>query len=182
MAELVAFILNVFTPINLLAILAGVIAGLLIGGLPGLTANLGVALLLPVTFGMEVTPALLMLSSLYTAAIYGGSFAAILLHTPGTSASAAGLLPPAAPAEKRKQSALIEGEVRPFRGNYRKAIDTINSFADRIEKSPAVAEVRVVKLPLNVNPTLQLSGNTLDSPDQTATAEFKLLIVFKPNV
>ena len=95
---------------------------------------------------------------------------------------APGLLPPAAPAEKRKQSALIEGEVRPFRGNYRKAIDTINSFADRIEKSPAVAEVRVVKLPLNVNPTLQLSGNTLDSPDQTATAEFKLLIVFKPNV
>lgn len=89
MAEFVAFILNVFTPINLLAILAGVIAGLLIGGLPGLTANLGVALLLPVTFGMDVTPALLMLSSLYTAAIYGGSFAAILLHTPGTSASAA---------------------------------------------------------------------------------------------
>jgi putative tricarboxylic transport membrane protein len=88
-AELLAFVADVFTPINLLAIVAGVIAGLLIGGLPGLTANLGVALLLPVTFGMDVTPALLMLTSLYTAAIYGGSFAAILLHTPGTSASAA---------------------------------------------------------------------------------------------
>ncbi len=89
MPELLTFVTDVFTPINLLAIVAGVFAGLLIGGLPGLTANLGVALLLPVTFGMDVAPALLMLSSLYTAAIYGGSFAAILLHTPGTSASAA---------------------------------------------------------------------------------------------
>ena len=89
MLALLAFVVDVFTPANLLAIVAGVGAGLLIGGMPGLTANLGVALLLPVTFGMEVTPALLMLASLYTAAIYGGSFAAILLHTPGTSASAA---------------------------------------------------------------------------------------------
>ncbi len=95
---------------------------------------------------------------------------------------AIGLLPPAAPTVSRKESALIEGEVRPFRGNYRRAIDRINDFAERIEKDPAVAEVRVVKLPLDVNPTLQLSGNTLDSPDQTATADFKLLIVFKPSV
>jgi len=87
--EVLAFVLQVFTPINLLAIVAGVVSGLLIGGLPGLTANLGVALLLPVTFSMDVTSALLMLVSLYTAAIYGGSFSAILLHTPGTSASAA---------------------------------------------------------------------------------------------
>ena len=83
------YILDVFTIANLLAIVAGVFAGLCIGALPGLTANLGVALILPVTFSMEVTAALLMLSSLYTAAIYGGSFSAILLHTPGTSASAA---------------------------------------------------------------------------------------------
>lgn len=79
----------VFEPMNLLAIFVGVIAGLGIGGLPGLTANLGVALLLPVTFSLDVTAALLMLMSLYTAAIYGGSFAGILLRTPGTSASAA---------------------------------------------------------------------------------------------
>jgi len=95
---------------------------------------------------------------------------------------APGLLPLAAPPVARKQSGLIEGEVRPFRGNYRRAIDMINDFANRIEKDPAVAEVRVVKLPLDVNPTLQLSGNTLDSPDQTGTADFKLLIVFKPGV
>jgi putative tricarboxylic transport membrane protein len=86
----IVFILGaVFDPMNLLVILAGVVAGLVIGGMPGLTANLGVALLLPVTFSLDVTAALLLLTSLYTAAIYGGSFAAILLRTPGTSASAA---------------------------------------------------------------------------------------------
>jgi len=89
---------------------------------------------------------------------------------------------PATPALVRKQSGLIEGEVRPFRGNYREAIELINAFAGRIEKDPSVAEVRVVKLPLDVNPTLQLSGNTLDSPQQTGTADFKLLVVFRPNV
>lgn len=83
----------------------------------------------------------------------------------------------------RKQSSLIEGEIRPFRGDYRGAIATINGFADRIAKNPSVEEVRVVKLPLNVNPTLQLSGNTLDNPEQqTGTADFKLLVVLRPNV
>jgi hypothetical protein len=82
----------------------------------------------------------------------------------------------------RKESAFIEGEIRPFRGDYRSAIVTINTLADRISRDPSVANVRVVKLPLNVNPSLSLSGNTLDNPEQTATAiaEFKLVIVLKP--
>lgn len=90
---------------------------------------------------------------------------------------------PAKPELVRRQCGLIEGEIRPFRGDYRRAIGTINGFADRIAKDPSVAEVRVVKLPLNVNPTLQLSGNTLDNPErQTGTADFKLLVVLRPNV
>src|SRR5215813_4670648 len=74
---------------------------------------------------------------------------------------------PTAPTLFRRQSALIEGEIRPFRGDYRAAIADINAFAARLGKEPAVAEVRVVKLPLNVNPTLSLAGNTLDSPDRS---------------
>lgn len=90
---------------------------------------------------------------------------------------------PGKPALTRKQSSLIEGEIRPFRGDYRAAIGTINGFADRLSKNPLVEGVRVVKLPLNVNPTLQLSGNTLDNPQQqTGTAEFKMVIVFRPNL
>ena len=83
-------ILNyLFTYQNILAVVAGVFIGILIGMLPGLTANLGVALLLPVTYGLEPTSALLLLVSVYTSAIYGGSFPAILINAPGTSASAA---------------------------------------------------------------------------------------------
>jgi hypothetical protein len=103
-------------------------------------------------------------------------------EAPAPAPPAFGLLSPATPALERKQSGLIEGDIRPFRGNYREAIETINSFADRIEKDPSVAKVRIVKLPLDVNPTLRLSGNTLDNPEQTGTADFKLLVVFKPNV
>ncbi len=89
--------------------------------------------------------------------------------------------PQTAPALFRRQSAMIDGEIRPFRGDYRAAIAAINDFAGRLGKEPAVAEVRVVKLPLNVNPTLSLTGNTRDSPDQSTTAEFKVLLVLKPN-
>ena len=97
-------------------------------------------------------------------------------------------LPQAAPAPpgvpgtgpSRKESALIDGEIRPFRGDYRAAIATINNMAARIAEDPDVAEVQVVKLPLNVNPALSLSGNTADTPEhQTGTADFKLLIVMK---
>ena len=82
-------LLDLFSLTNLSAIFFGVSIGLLIGMLPGLTANLGVALLLPVTYGLEPTSALLLLVSVYTSAIYGGSFPAILINAPGTSASAA---------------------------------------------------------------------------------------------
>jgi hypothetical protein len=105
-------------------------------------------------------------------------------RTAEVAASAVPVLDTPAPARSaltRKQSGLIQGEIRPFRGNYREAIEIINGFADRIEKDPSVAEVRVVKLPLDVNPTLQLSGNTLDNPEQTGTADFKLLVIFRPS-
>lgn len=91
--------------------------------------------------------------------------------------------PGAGAAQSRKETALIDGEIRPFRGDYRSAIGSIYGFAARIGEAPEVAEVRVVKLPLNVNPTAPLSGNTLDNPEQTrnATAPFKILVVLKPS-
>jgi len=105
--DIFGYAADVFTLGNLLAILIGVFAGMVIGALPGLTANLGVALLLPITFSMDVTAALVMLMSLYTTAIYAGSFPAILLHTPGTSASAA---------------TAIDGFVLTQRGEFNKAL------------------------------------------------------------
>ncbi len=90
--------------------------------------------------------------------------------------------PPGSAGGLRKQTGLVAGEIMPFRGDYRAAIEAINAFASRLAADPAVAEVRVVKLPLNINPTLALSGNTLDSGEQSGTADFRLLLVLKPNV
>lgn len=50
---------------------------------------MGVALLLPVTFGMDPATGLIVLGGIYCGAIFGGSISAILVHTPGTPASAA---------------------------------------------------------------------------------------------
>lgn len=70
----------------------GVVGGIILGAMPGLTATMGVAILLPFTFSMDSTPALVMLIGVYIGGIYGGSIAAILLNTPGTPASAASVL------------------------------------------------------------------------------------------
>lgn len=80
---------SAFSPMVLLYMIVGVAAGICIGALPGLTATMGVALLLPLTFGMDATQGILMLLGIYVGAIYGGSISAVLLHTPGTPASAA---------------------------------------------------------------------------------------------
>ena len=73
----------------LMALMIGVVGGMVIGAMPGLSASMGVALLIPVTYGMSAEAGLTMLAAVYTSAIYGGSITACLLHTPGTPSSAA---------------------------------------------------------------------------------------------
>ena len=73
----------------LLALIIGTLGGMIVGALPGFSAAMGVSLLIPLTYGMNGTAALVMLTAMYTSAIYGGSITAILCHTPGTPASAA---------------------------------------------------------------------------------------------
>ncbi|MCC8190957.1 MAG: tripartite tricarboxylate transporter permease [Planctomycetes bacterium] len=83
---------TVFELRTFLYIVLGVAAGMCIGCLPGLTATMGVALVLPLTFGMEAAPGILLLIGVYVGAIYGGSVSAILIRTPGTPAAAATVL------------------------------------------------------------------------------------------
>ncbi|GAA4224001.1 putative tricarboxylic transport membrane protein [Sagittula marina] len=78
------YFLAALTPLNFLLALAGVAAGTIIGSVPGLTATMAVAVLVPITFGMPPESALILLGAIYTGAIYGGAYAAILLNTPGT--------------------------------------------------------------------------------------------------
>jgi putative tricarboxylic transport membrane protein len=75
------------TPANLLWALAGVTLGTFVGVLPGIGPALTVALLLPVTFSLEPTAAFIMFAGIYYGGMYGGSTTAILLNTPGESAS-----------------------------------------------------------------------------------------------
>jgi putative tricarboxylic transport membrane protein len=78
------YFLNALTPFNIAIAFAGVVAGIVIGAMPGLTATMAVAVLVPFTFGMAPSSALIALGAIYTGAIYGGAYAAILLNTPGT--------------------------------------------------------------------------------------------------
>lgn len=76
-------------PMNLLAVAAGMVSGIIVGALPGLTATMAVALLVPVTFSINPITSLAMLGGVYCGGIYGGSISSILLATPGTPAAAA---------------------------------------------------------------------------------------------
>jgi putative tricarboxylic transport membrane protein len=75
------------TPINLLLALVGVIIGTAVGVLPGIGPAMTVALLLPVTYNLEPTGAIIMLAGIFYGGMYGGSTTSILLNTPGESSS-----------------------------------------------------------------------------------------------
>lgn len=74
---------------SILSIISGSVFGLVLGIIPGLTATMACALLLPFTFEMEFVPSIMLLVGAYKGGIFGGSITAILLNTPGTPASAA---------------------------------------------------------------------------------------------
>ena len=72
-----------FAPLNLLALVLGIIVGLLVGVLPGLTLVMGVILVLPFTYKMDVTASIVLLTAMYVSGTYGGAFTSILFRIPG---------------------------------------------------------------------------------------------------
>ncbi len=89
MTELLAALGSLFTTPIVPAAFGGVIWGILGGALPGISPSITMALLLPFTYGMAPTTAVVLLASTYVGAEYGGSIPAILIGTPGTNAAAA---------------------------------------------------------------------------------------------
>jgi len=89
MEMLTAALTSILTLKSLATILIGVTAGLFIGALPGLTATMALAVLLPFTFNMDALQGLIALGAVYMGSIYGGAFTAILINTPGTPSSIA---------------------------------------------------------------------------------------------
>jgi putative tricarboxylic transport membrane protein len=75
------------SPDNLLFGIVGVLLGSAVGVLPGLGPSVVIAILLPVTFGMEPTGAFILFGGIYYGAMYGGSTTSILINTPGDAAS-----------------------------------------------------------------------------------------------
>lgn len=73
----------------MLMAVAGVALGIIVGALPGLSVAMGVAIMLPFTYGMEPLHGLVLLSGTFFGGVYGGSITAILLRIPGTPAAAA---------------------------------------------------------------------------------------------
>jgi len=74
---------NIASPVNLAAMVIGLVLGMLVAVLPGLTLVMGVVLALPFTYKMGVEPALILLTAMYVSGTYGGAITAILFRIPG---------------------------------------------------------------------------------------------------
>lgn len=89
--EVLASLLHGFAisilPANLLACVIGVVIGTLVGVLPGIDTISAIALLLPFSYGLDSTPALIMFAGIYYGSKYGGSTTSILMNVPGEAAS-----------------------------------------------------------------------------------------------
>ena len=77
------------SPSLLLYLSIGVLAGIVVGALPGFTATMGTALMLPFTFTLEPAEGFAMLAALYVAAMFADSVPACLVNTPGTPSAVA---------------------------------------------------------------------------------------------
>ena len=115
MEDILIGIQSAFSINAILANISGVSLGIIFGCMPGLTAAMGIALLIPLSFGMAPVEAFSMLLGMYAGAIYGGSISAILVGTPGTVAAAA---------------TMLEGPQLTAKGQSRKALEmaTFASF------------------------------------------------------
>lgn len=86
---LLAGLLETLQPLNFLLLAIGSFLGLLVGVLPGLSSPMAIAVLIPLTYGMNPIPALMILIGIYIGTKTGGAYSAILVRTPGTPAAAA---------------------------------------------------------------------------------------------
>jgi len=74
---------HLLTPANAASLVVGLVVGMLVAVLPGLTLVMGVVLALPFTYGMGVTPSIVLLTAMYLSGTYGGAFTSVLFRIPG---------------------------------------------------------------------------------------------------
>ena len=86
--DLAATLSNVFTPASLMWIVIGASAGIIVGVIPGLTATVAIALLVPLTLDLDPLHSMLMLTGIFAGSQYSNSITSIMLRTPGNPAGA----------------------------------------------------------------------------------------------
>lgn len=135
MGNLLNGFFSILDPVVIILMCAGVLIGIIIGSLPGLTDPMALGLAVPFTFGMQPIAAILFLLGLHFGALYGGSITAILINTPGTPAGAA---------------AALDGYPLTKKGNSKKALQmsavaaffgAMISVASLIIFSPLIAKI-----------------------------------------
>ena len=89
LTNIMAALPYVFAPMVVASMVLGVIIGITVGALPGLSATMAIAVLIPLTFAMDPLVALGMIAGIYNGSMYGSSIPAILLRIPGTPAGIA---------------------------------------------------------------------------------------------
>lgn len=87
--DLAQGIVTVLSLQNVLLLAAGVTLGMIVGVMPGLGPSAGLAILLPLTFGLDPTGAIVMMAAVYYGSMYGGTITSVLINTPGESATVA---------------------------------------------------------------------------------------------
>jgi putative tricarboxylic transport membrane protein len=85
LADILSGYVYVFQPENLTVVVLGTLIGVALGSFPGLDCAIGVALFVPVTYGMTPAQGILLLGALYSGAVYGAQIPAILFRVPGAS-------------------------------------------------------------------------------------------------
>ena len=88
-SDLLQALPNVLEWTNFAAVIIGVISGIVVGAMPGLSATMAISVLVPFTFGLEPLVALGLMAGIYNGAMYGGAIPAVLLRIPGTPAAVA---------------------------------------------------------------------------------------------
>lgn len=88
-SQLIEGLIYTLTPHTMLMMLIGVVGGIILGAIPGMTGSMGIILLLPLVYNLEYGAALVTLAAMFCGAMYGGSISAILLRAPGHPSAAA---------------------------------------------------------------------------------------------
>ena len=134
----------VFQPFTFALMVFGTAIGVVIGALPGLTASMGIILLLPLVYRLPANVSLVMLCGLFCGGMYGGSISAILLNTPGTPSASATTLTDIRSTVRAKRARLSESPQSLPSVEASSVRSVLSSLRRNWQKSPCRSRLRII--------------------------------------